>query len=91
MASSGAKGIAVTREFNGTICEALFRKHSNREKNHTWEGVCSRYGLEILLDRVYFERKKKGKIRTKQKSLYHKDTIDATLAGPAVVQAKKTC
>lgn len=61
----GVKGIVVIREFNGTICEVLFRKYSNREKNYIWEGVCLRYGLEIFFDRVYFERKKKGKIRIK--------------------------
>lgn len=35
-----------------------FINYSKREKNHTWEEVCSRYGLEILLWRVYFKRKR---------------------------------
>lgn len=43
--------------------------------------------MEILLDRVYFKRKK-GKIRTKEKSLYHKGTICATVASPAVDELK---
>lgn len=44
---SGANGIS-------TCCKT--------EKNHTWEGLCSRYGLEILLDKVYLKRKKRGKL-----------------------------
>lgn len=35
-------------------------RDEKRKQFHTWEEVCSRYGLEILLERVYFKRKRKG-------------------------------
>lgn len=59
---SGAKGRLLTSKYYTGICELLFQKCCKAEKNHTWDGVCSRYGFEILLDRVYLEGKKREKL-----------------------------
>lgn len=42
-----------------SVCEPSQKYRRKETQLHTWEGVCSRYGLEILLERVYFKRKKK--------------------------------
>lgn len=41
-------------------CEHHYKQRRKREQLHTWEDACSRYGLEILLERVYFKRKRRG-------------------------------
>ena len=87
---SGAKGRFLTSKYYTRIYELSFQKCSKAEKNHTWDGVCSRYGLEILLDRVYLEGKKREKLEPV--FWYHctiKDTIHATVGTPAIVRAKK--
>lgn len=53
------EGDGVIRSKGTNHC---FRKCRKRDMNHTWEGAGSRYGLEILLDRVYMKRKKRGKL-----------------------------
>ena len=78
---SGAKGRFLTSKYYTRIYELSFQKCCKAEKNHTWEGVCSRYRLEILLDRVYLEGKKREKLELNS-FWYHctiKDTVHATI------------